>query len=227
MNSEKTSIIIVHKDDSRYLNIYIQSILACSIENEYEIIVVDNESEKQESHDFLEKLGSLNIKVIKIEKSVSYKNAVLRGVNSISDDSGYLIFSHSDNVVLTHKWLDFMLDLCFKDSSIGLLSVNPLLDYMGASGSSSGPNYNFIFTPRNIFFGVNQFAFFPCDHVGVILGYAQQIGLLGKKSLLISDSGFLHHYSRKSIKQEDKNSDVQKFNEFSIEFLSKNTYRQA
>ena len=42
-SEEQISIVIVHKDRPEYLNICLQSIAVTSVNNNYEIIVVDND----------------------------------------------------------------------------------------------------------------------------------------------------------------------------------------
>ena len=54
-SDEQVSIFIVHKDRPEYLNICLQSIAVTSINNNYEIIVIDNNS-GQESQDFLDSI---------------------------------------------------------------------------------------------------------------------------------------------------------------------------
>ena len=67
-SDEQVSIIIVHKDRPEYLNICLQSIAVTSINNNYEIIVVDNGS-GQETQDFLDTIEKDGIKVIRRSKN--------------------------------------------------------------------------------------------------------------------------------------------------------------
>jgi glycosyltransferase involved in cell wall biosynthesis len=61
-SDEQVSIIVVHKDTPEYLNICLQSIAVTSVNNNYEVIVVDNGSgdETQAYLDSIEQVYNRN-----------------------------------------------------------------------------------------------------------------------------------------------------------------------
>jgi pimeloyl-ACP methyl ester carboxylesterase len=77
---EHVSIIIVHKDRPEYLNICLQSIAVTSFNNNYEIIVVDNNSGK-DSQDFLNDIEN-EVKVIRNETNLYWSAACNKGVQA-------------------------------------------------------------------------------------------------------------------------------------------------
>ncbi|MFW5794317.1 MAG: glycosyltransferase [Bacillota bacterium] len=212
--SEKTSVIIVHKNEHEYLNLYLQSIFVCSKNNDYEIIIVDNNSNQEKSKNFLNKIQNYkNIKVVFEEEDKSYSNCILSGYNQSDLNSDYLIFSHSDNLILNHTWLDFMILSFFKNKDYGIMSVGPQMTFSGPSGEKEEcPNYNFIFTTRQLFEDIkSNNKLFKTNNVGFILSYFNEMKRRSKKSIMISPLGFLHHYQKKSISHEEKINDIQRF----------------
>jgi GT2 family glycosyltransferase len=88
-SDEQISIIIVHKDRPEYLNLCLQSICVTSFNSNYEIIVVDNGSDK-ESQAFLDEIEG-TVKVIKNEKNLYWSAACNKGANAADRNSKYLI----------------------------------------------------------------------------------------------------------------------------------------
>ena len=91
-SDEQISIIIVHKDRPEYLNLALQSICVTSFNSNYEIIVVDNGSDK-ESQDFLDEIEG-TVKVIRNEKNMYWSAACNKGAKSADKNSKYLVFMH-------------------------------------------------------------------------------------------------------------------------------------
>jgi glycosyltransferase involved in cell wall biosynthesis len=221
--SEKISIIIVHHEEPEYLNILLQSIKICSVNNDYEIIVVDNDSNSNESLKYLEQIEiKENITVIRNTQNESYSKSLFLGLNGVSNDSEYLIFSHSDNVVLNKSWLDFLIGQEIDNQKFGALCLGPLMDYTGPGRQmKQGPYYNFLFTKKSIFNNLNQFAAKECNNVGLFLGYQLQLQEIGKETIMADPRGFMNHYACKKVSQEEKIADIDKFNVFFAERMKK------
>ena len=122
-SDEQVSIFIVHKDRPEYLNMCLQSIAAMSINNNYEIIVIDNGS-KQESQDFLDSIEQDGIKVVrrKNEPDLYWGPAINSGVEKADKGSNYYIFMHCDVIILNPSWIDLMVNISEARSS-GLVGV--------------------------------------------------------------------------------------------------------
>lgn len=108
-SEEHVSIIIVHKDRPEYLNICLQSIAVTSFNNNYEIIVVDNNSGK-DSQEFLKDIES-EIKVVRNDKNLYWSAACNKGVQAADKNSKYYIFLHCDVVVLNPAWMDLLINV--------------------------------------------------------------------------------------------------------------------
>lgn len=117
---EQISIIIVHKDRPAHLNICLQSIVVSSVNNNYEIIVVDNNSEA-ESQEFLDEVEG-EVKVIRNNKNLYWSEAANKGADAADKKSKYLVFMHCDVVVVNPSWLDLLVNVCESQKS-GLVGV--------------------------------------------------------------------------------------------------------
>lgn len=117
---DQVSIIVVHKDKPEFLNICLQSIAVSSINNNYEIIVVDNGS-GQESQEFLDDIKE-EVKVVKCEKNIYWGPAINKGVQAADKNSKYYIFLHHDVVVLNPAWIDLLTNVSTSHGS-GMVGV--------------------------------------------------------------------------------------------------------
>ena len=121
-SDERVSIIIVHKDKPEYLNICLQSIAVTSVNSNIEIIVVDNNSEKKDSIDYLKELEDQGIKVVRNSKNLYWSPAINKGVEAASKSSKYFVFMHSDVVILTSGWLDLLINVA-EGNEAGMVGV--------------------------------------------------------------------------------------------------------
>ena len=119
---DSVSIVIVHKDKPEYLNICLQSIAVNSINNNYEIIVVDNAS-GPETQTFLDDLEK-DVKVVRNDKNLYFSAAANLGFRHANKNSKYVIFMHYDVVILNPAWIDLMINVAEANKSgfVGLES---------------------------------------------------------------------------------------------------------
>lgn len=121
---EKVSIIVVHKDKPALLNICLQSVSVMSLNNNYEMIIVDNGSTTQDARDFLGDLESQDdCKVVRNKENLWWTKAVNQGVKAANPESKYLIFLHHDVVVLNPAWIDMLINVSESQDS-GLVGVS-------------------------------------------------------------------------------------------------------
>lgn len=137
------SIIIVHKDRPEYLNICLQSISVTSFNNNYEIIVVDNNSGK-ESQDFLEDISE-EVKVVKNDTNLYWSAACNKGVEEADKNSKYFVFLHCDIVVLNPAWLDLLINVSEAQSS-GLVGIDTQSYMLGSQKVDFLQDYIMLFT---------------------------------------------------------------------------------
>lgn len=118
---ELVSIIVVHKDSPDYLSMCLQSIVITSANHNYELIVVDNGSDK-ETQDYLNEPESSGITVIRNNKNLYWAKAANQGAAAASKKSNYLVFMHPDVVVLNPGWLDILMNVSNAQNS-GLVGL--------------------------------------------------------------------------------------------------------
>lgn len=119
-SEEQVSIIVVHKDRPEYLNICLQSIAVTSVNNNYEVIVSDNNS-GQDTQDFLDDIKD-EVVVVKNKENLYWSGAANKGVEKANKDSKYLIFLHSDVVITNPAWIDLLINVS-ESSNSGLVGL--------------------------------------------------------------------------------------------------------
>ena len=119
-SEEQVSIIVVHKDRPEYLNICLQSIAVTSVNNNYEVIVSDNNS-GQDTQDFLDDIKD-EVVVVKNKENLYWSGAANKGVEKANKDSKYLIFLHSDVVVTNPAWIYLLINVS-ESSNSGLVGL--------------------------------------------------------------------------------------------------------
>jgi glycosyltransferase involved in cell wall biosynthesis len=123
---EAVSIIVVHKDRPEYLNICLQTIAVTSVNNNYEIIVVDNGSTRQDALDYLDAVEKEpNIKVIRNATNKWWSAAANIGAKAADSNSKYLIFLHHDVNIINPAWIDLLINIAEAQGSgcLGLESA--------------------------------------------------------------------------------------------------------
>lgn len=120
-SDEQVSIIIVHRNTPDYLNICLQSVHILSNMNNYEVIVVDNNSD-QETQEYLSELEQEGIKVVRNDSNLYWSGACNRGVRAADKNSKYFVFLHSDVVVLNSGWIDLLINVATSQGS-GLVGI--------------------------------------------------------------------------------------------------------
>jgi glycosyltransferase involved in cell wall biosynthesis len=119
-SEENVSIVVVHKDRPEYLNICLQSIAVTSLNNNYEIIVIDNNS-GQDTQDFLDDIEG-EVKVIRNKENLWWGAAANKGADVADKNSKYLVFMHCDVVILNPAWLDLLINVS-ESQDAGLVGV--------------------------------------------------------------------------------------------------------
>lgn len=105
----KVSIIIPNKDYVSTLKVCLKSIAKLTTYENYEIIVVENNSEEQKTFDYYDEInGKDKIKVVKYpEKGFNYSKIINYGV--ANSDGEYIIQLNNDTELITQNWIEEML----------------------------------------------------------------------------------------------------------------------
>lgn len=120
------SIIIPTKDGLNYLKTCIDSILTKSTYSNYEIIILDNNSEKMETKTWLKKITDtyLNIRLIDASYPFCWSKLNNHGIAEANGD--VFIFLNNDIEVISNDWIERLVEQAVRDD-VG--AVGPLLLY--------------------------------------------------------------------------------------------------
>ena len=111
----KVSILIPNKDHIEDLEKCVVSIEEKSTWKNIEIIVIENNSEQQETFDYYEKLQQRfsNVKTVRYEGSFNYSAINNFGASFATGD--YYLLLNNDTEVITGDWLEQMVGFCQRD----------------------------------------------------------------------------------------------------------------
>jgi GT2 family glycosyltransferase len=107
----KVSIVIPFKDKVELLKTAVPSILEKTKYNNYEIVLVDNQSKEEKTFKYLEEISKdERVRVIKYDNPYHFGKIYNWAVEQI--DSEYMLMLNNDIKVESDEWLTSMLELC-------------------------------------------------------------------------------------------------------------------
>lgn len=109
VGNPKVSILIPNKDGINYLKTCIKSILNLTTYENYEIVIIENNSEKQSTFKYYEKIKkNPKIKVLEYkEKEFNYSKIINFGVKNVDGD--FVVQLNNDTKLLTKNWLELFI----------------------------------------------------------------------------------------------------------------------
>lgn len=110
VGNPKVSIVIPIKDKVDYLKRAIESIWEHTTYSNYEIVVVDNRSEEEETERYLEDIKKRGVKVWKYDNPFHFGKLYNWVATKI--DGEYMLVLNNDIKVLNDGWLESMLEWC-------------------------------------------------------------------------------------------------------------------
>jgi GT2 family glycosyltransferase/2-polyprenyl-3-methyl-5-hydroxy-6-metoxy-1,4-benzoquinol methylase len=109
IGNPKVSIIIPTKDNVEILKECVNSILDNTFYQNYEILIVDNNSLEDTTHQYYEEIkGNPKIKLIEYKKPFNFSAIINYAVSKIKNE--YIVFLNNDTKVITGEWLSAMLE---------------------------------------------------------------------------------------------------------------------
>ena len=120
------SIIIPFKDKSEFLKKCVNSILKRTEYEEYEIVLIDNQSEKEETFKYLDKIKeNSGFRVLDFNKPFNFSAINNYAISKI--DSEYLILMNNDIEVISPDWIESMLEFAQRKDvgAVGALLYYP------------------------------------------------------------------------------------------------------
>ena len=111
-DNPKISIIIPNKDHIEDLELCLFSLTKRSTYKNYEILIVENNSEKPETFEYYKKLPNRypKVKVLTWEKEFNY--SAINNFAAKQAEGVYLLFLNNDVEILTPQWMEEMLQIC-------------------------------------------------------------------------------------------------------------------
>lgn len=108
IGNPKVSIVIPNKDNKKLLKRCINSILELTTYENYEIIIVENNSEEKEIFDYYEELSkNEKIKIIKYKGEFNYSKIINEGVKNSKGE--YILQLNNDTKLITKNWLEIFI----------------------------------------------------------------------------------------------------------------------
>lgn len=122
----KVSILIPNKDNIEYLEVCIDSILKRSTYENYEIIVIENNSEKEQTLDYYRALERRDARIRVIYYEGDFNYSAINNFGAKAATGEYLLLLNNDTEIITHNWIEEMLMYAQRDD-VG--AVGSLLYY--------------------------------------------------------------------------------------------------
>lgn len=222
------SIIIPFRDRVELLRQCVFSILEKTTYQEYDILLVNNQSRKKETEIFLNELrDNEKIKILDYDKPFNFS-----AINNFAVDncgSEYILFLNNDTEVISPDWLGNMMD-CFSDDKIGVVGArlfyqNGTIQHCGVCldkknvaihkfRKKNEDNLDLaeieewpavtgacMLTKRDLFLKVGGFDEIKLPIAYNDVDYCLRVGELGYKTVCVS-SAKLYHYESASRKSD-------------------------
>ncbi len=123
---EKVSIIIPTKDKTDLLRVCIDSIVDRSSHQNYEILVIDNNSAEKEFFDYMDACkAKLGDKFKCITAAVPFNFSKLMNIGAAESTGDYLVLLNNDTEVISPDWMEGMMEQAQRPS-IGVVGVKLL-----------------------------------------------------------------------------------------------------
>ena len=123
----KVSIVICTKDQKDTLKTCVDSIYGKTTYQNFEVILVENNSTEQETFDYYKELEAEhdNLKVVKFEGAFNYSKVNNFGAQFATGQ--YLLFLNNDTELITPDWLERMIGFCQRENT-GIVGAKLLYD---------------------------------------------------------------------------------------------------
>lgn len=115
------SILIPNKDHTKDLKVCIDSILTKSTYKNFEIIIIENNSETKKIFEYYKKIEQIeNISVVYYKGEFNY--SAINNFGAKYTTGGYYILLNNDIEIITENWIEEMLMLCQRDD-VGIVGA--------------------------------------------------------------------------------------------------------
>lgn len=147
------SILIPNKDNANILMKCVSSILKKSTYGNFELIVIENNSEEVETRQVYEELQALDKRVKVIEWPGEFNYSAINNYGVEHAQGEYLLFLNNDTEVISKDWLETMLGICQQPEvggvGVKLLYPDMLIQHAGVYVQGDGPGHLALNLPRH------------------------------------------------------------------------------
>lgn len=158
------SIIIPFRDQAAVLQTCVESVLEKTTYDNYEILLVDNQSEEKETLDFLEKIKShKKIRLLTYNEPFNY--SAINNYAATKASGEYVLLLNNDTEVITPTWIEEMLAYAMQPSvgAVGakLLFHNDTIQHAGVTlgvGGIAGHAFKYFDRHHDGYFSLLQVA---------------------------------------------------------------------
>ena len=188
----KVSIIIPTKDKVEVLKRCVESILNKTTYQNYQIVIVDNNSQEERTFEYYESIKD-HPKIRILEYSKPFNFSAINNHAASKVDSEFILFLNNDTEVITSEWLSAMLEHAQRKEvgAVGakLLYPNNTIQHAGVIlGLGAGPHrvagHSHKYLPDNLS------GYYYRPHITQNLSAVTAACMLTKKSLLEEVGGF-------------------------------------
>ena len=116
------SIIIPNKDHIDDLQLCISSIIEKTSYDNYEIIIVENNSEKEETFKYYDSITKDNSKISVVVWENEFNYSLINNYGVSFAKGEYLLFLNNDTEVISSEWMDEMLSYCMRND-VGIVGA--------------------------------------------------------------------------------------------------------
>jgi len=185
LDNPLVSIVIPFKDKPKVLKTCITSIVEKSTYENFEIILLSNNSSEKDTFDTVEKLQQLDSRIKFYEYNVPFNYSKINNYAVKEFAKGeYILFLNNDTEILSCDWIETMLGFA-KQENVGAVGAKLLYsnNTVQSAGIGVSPDYEII----------EYHKFFKNEHEGYFarLAITQNMGAVTAACLMVSKQKFL------------------------------------
>jgi GT2 family glycosyltransferase len=119
------SILIPNKDNREMLDVCIQSILSKTQYENFEIVIIENNSSEPKTFRYYEEIQKQDsrVRVVYWDAEFNFSKLINYGASHAKGD--YFLLLNNDTEVISHDWIDRMLGIC-RRNDVGIVGVRLL-----------------------------------------------------------------------------------------------------
>jgi len=190
MDVDRISVIIPVRSNYYWLDLCLRGINLCSTYKNYEVVLVDNDSDVC-TKEYLSRLAG-DIKVVSLDQNCFWSKSANIGIANASEDSEFFLLMHQDTISLAQNWMEIMLH-DFNDPAAAISGALVEEIYFGENNVQY-PSESCFLTRRKVF---EEYGPFDEEFklVGPSFAYSTACLKGGQKVFVHHEERLIHHYN--------------------------------